>query len=149
VTQQQRPEQGPREREQQRHDQPERGSPSSGDASNSSGGNGFRTEQPVGEEPLALLAADVAARLRGVCAHLSEDEFRTLVDAIAQVKLGWWKEGRLASGEYVALSPHLSPHLWPVRALPTARGIVPELASADAGASTGVPRGVGIAGPTV
>ena len=36
-------------------------------------------------EPVATLAADIAARLRGVCGHLSDKQFSSLVADIARM----------------------------------------------------------------
>jgi hypothetical protein len=38
---------------------------------------------------LAVLTADIARRLRGVCAHLPEPEFQALVQDIGLMKLRW------------------------------------------------------------
>ncbi len=38
-------------------------------------------------ERLAVLQADIAARLRGVCSHLSEESFQELVRDVAVVRL--------------------------------------------------------------
>lgn len=40
-------------------------------------------------EATEVLAADLATRLRRVCAHLPEAEFAALVDGIARTKMRW------------------------------------------------------------
>jgi len=57
-----------------------------------------RPEQPFVDEcavqrQRALLAHDVTRRLRPVCAglHMSEPQFREVVRAIVDIKLGWFR----------------------------------------------------------
>ena len=48
-----------------------------------------RTDTTATPDPARAeqLKAEISSRLRGVCAHLSDDEFAALVDDIADVKL--------------------------------------------------------------
>jgi len=51
------------------------------------GGLSLTTPPPPPADRLQALAADISARLRRVCAHLSDEEFSALVMDIAQVTL--------------------------------------------------------------
>lgn len=48
-------------------------------------------------ERLAVLQADIAARLRGVCSHLSEESFQELVRDVAVVRLKYDRETEAAA----------------------------------------------------